>query len=118
MKKSFSKVLQVVSMVLVLFLSGCLFTEEPVVDKNTQMNHAPSPPQVNFNSSLERAPGVFYLVTASSTDVDEDNITYCFDFGDGTWFNSTSFFESGETIRQHHSWDSQGDYTLRVRASD
>jgi hypothetical protein len=55
--------------------------------------------------------------TTSSTDPDEDQIFYEFDWDDGTfgWFGP---YTSGETIEATHSWDTPDTYDIKVRAVD
>lgn len=55
--------------------------------------------------------------TTSSTDPDEDQIFYEFDWDDGTfgWFGP---YASGITIEATHSWDIPNTYVIKVRAID
>jgi hypothetical protein len=58
-----------------------------------------------------------YIYSTSTTDLDGDQISYTFDWGDGT--NTTTFyFNSTENASSTHSWNSPGQYNIRVKATD
>ena len=54
---------------------------------------------------------------AQSTDINNDDIRYTFDWGDGI-ITSSEFLPSGRTYIQIHSWSTAGKYTIKVIASD
>jgi hypothetical protein len=56
--------------------------------------------------------------TFSSSDPEGDDITYCIDWGDGTDEISIGPFPSGDEIKQSHTWDEDGTYTIKVKAQD
>jgi len=60
---------------------------------------------------------IVYEYTANSTDVDNDTISYIFDWGDGDT-TTTDFLPKGVMITQNHSWSSAGRYTITVQATD
>lgn len=61
--------------------------------------------------------GETYTYSAVTTDPDGDDISYLFDWGDGTTSGWTEFVPSGTNISASHSWD-KGTYSIRVKAKD
>jgi len=53
-----------------------------------------------------------------TTDPDGDDITYCFNWGDGTEFCTPTTYSSGEVAEASHIWSTDGDYTISVKATD
>ncbi len=58
-----------------------------------------------------------YHFTASSTDPDDNRISYKFNWGDGN-DHTTGNTDSGETVNVSHRWTSTGNYNVRVKAID
>ena len=58
-----------------------------------------------------------YNYSTSTTDPNEDNVRYEFDWGDGTT-TTTGWYASGLTATASHSWSSPGAYYVKVRAQD
>jgi hypothetical protein len=59
-----------------------------------------------------------YNFSSSATEPDGEQIFYLFDWGDG---NSTDWlgpYNSGETVTASHTWDTIGNYEIKVRAKD
>ncbi|KYK22272.1 hypothetical protein AYK21_03955 [Thermoplasmatales archaeon SG8-52-2] len=61
--------------------------------------------------------GVIYTYTAVTTDFDGDDISYLFDWGDGTTSGWTDFYPSGTTVNASHAWE-KGTYLIKVKAKD
>lgn len=59
-----------------------------------------------------------YTFSSLSTDPDNDQIYYLFNWGDGTSSAWLGPFTSGLTISAVHSWSIIGDYTVKVKAKD
>ena len=59
-----------------------------------------------------------YTYKTSTTDEDNDQIYYMFDWGDGTTSGWLGPYNSGEKVEASHSWSKQGDYLIRVKAKD
>ncbi|PNX49020.1 MAG: hypothetical protein BV457_02600 [Thermoplasmata archaeon M9B1D] len=59
-----------------------------------------------------------YTYYAITTDPNNDNIYYWFDWDDGTYSDWIGPNESGETCSATHSWSNQGSYQIKVRAKD
>jgi hypothetical protein len=59
-----------------------------------------------------------YTYTAVTTDVDGDQISYQFDWGDGSMSEWVGPFESGVTASATHTWMKKGNYGIKVKAKD
>ncbi len=59
-----------------------------------------------------------YTYTASTTDLDGDQIFYVFNWGDGTMSGWLGPYDSGESCEASYMWKEKGDYTIQVRAKD
>ena len=82
---------------------------------STNLNNPPAKPTISGPTSGET--GTSYTYTAVTTDPDGDKVFYCFDWGDGDEF-CTNLYDSGEQVTLSHTWDSDGDYTVTVKATD
>ncbi len=78
-------------------------------------NTPPSNPTVSGETYGNK--NVEYSFIAMSTDLDNDSISYNFNWGDGTT-NITDRLPSGMPVTLQHSWDSAGIYTINVTVSD
>ena len=90
-------------------------TEDGTTVGSTNLNNPPAKPTISGPTSGET--GTSYTYTAVTTDPDGDKVFYCFDWGDGDEF-CTNLYDSGEQITSSHTWDSDGDYTVTVKATD
>lgn len=61
---------------------------------------------------------VEHTYTASTTDPDGDQIFYLFDWGDGEFSGWLGSYDSGDTVSASHTWTSEGDFEIRVKAKD
>jgi len=59
-----------------------------------------------------------YTFHSSTTDPEEDKISYQFNWGDGNLSYWTDFLESGDTASVNHAWQDTGNYDINVRAID
>jgi len=59
-----------------------------------------------------------YAFSSSTTEPDGESIFYIFDWDDGNYSNWIGPYNSGETVTASYSWDTIGDYEIRVRAKD
>jgi outer membrane protein assembly factor BamB len=59
-----------------------------------------------------------YTYTAETSDPDGDDVSYFFDWGDGSSSGWTEFVPSGTSVSRDHSWQRSGTYTIRVKAKD
>ena len=70
------------------------------------------------NGPNKGTPGKEYTYYASTTDPEEDDISYMFSWGDGTYSGWIGPVESGEQASAKKTWNSQGNYEVRVLAKD
>ncbi len=56
--------------------------------------------------------------SAYTTDPDDDDIAYQFDWGDGDLSSWSSYVASGDTVSQDHIYAVEGTYEVRARARD
>jgi outer membrane protein assembly factor BamB len=87
-----------------------LYALEPIY------NNAPDKPIVDGPSS--GLINIEYNYTAITSDIDNDNISYYFNWGDGTNSGWTNFMPSGTMANLSHSWEKSGTYTIKVKAKD
>jgi outer membrane protein assembly factor BamB len=78
-------------------------------------NQAPDTPTVNgpTQGNLRET----YGYSAISSDPDDDNLYYYFEWGDGTG-DISAVGESGESMVVSHSWNEEGTYIIKVKAID
>ncbi len=62
--------------------------------------------------------GVQYNYTTVSTDPEGENVSYVFDWGDGTNSGWTKYVPSGTEINVSHIWSKKGSFNIRVKAKD
>ena len=83
---------------------------------------ANNPPQVPEEPEIV-AHGTFPLpfeltFIAFTTDPNGDDISYQFDWGDGSRSEWSDFIPSGDTITESHSYTEEGWFEIKVRAKD
>jgi chitodextrinase len=78
-------------------------------------NSPPSNPIVAGETTGKK--NVEYRFTAMSTDTDNDNISYIFDWGDGST-SKTELLPNGTSTMQNHTWTSPGIFIVSVYAED
>jgi hypothetical protein len=79
-------------------------------------NNPPEKP--NINGPMKGTVGTKYLYYACTNDSDNDNISYLFDWGDGTNSGWTEFSSSGVEVNKSHNWLWKGTYKVMVKARD
>jgi hypothetical protein len=62
--------------------------------------------------------GITYSYSSSTTDQDNDNIYYWFDWGDGTNSGWDGPYHSGDNVSMAHVWVSTGTFPVKVKAKD
>ncbi len=77
----------------------------------------PDKPDTPIGSS-EGKIGVEYTYSAETTDCDNDQIHYMFEWGDGNNSGWLGPYESGELCETSHIWDEKDTYDVRVKAKD
>ncbi|RLF29215.1 MAG: hypothetical protein DRN05_02125 [Thermoplasmata archaeon] len=59
-----------------------------------------------------------YTYSSTTTDPDNDQIYYLFDWGDGSYSGWLGPYSSGDTVEASHTWTKRGTYEIRVKAKD
>jgi hypothetical protein len=96
----------------------CLFFGDPAQTLKTpspsEPPETPDAPQ-GPNQWIRNIECTFSSVT---TDPEGDNISYIFDWGDGTLSSWLGPYPSGQTVEEEHIWTELGDYEIKVAARD
>ena len=82
-----------------------------------QPNNPPEQPQRPSGETSGKA-GTMYTYSTVTTDVDEDQVYYLWDWGDGNVSEWLGPYESGVTVATQKSWDLKGTYSVTVKAKD
>ena len=59
-----------------------------------------------------------YYYSSSSTDPNDDQIYFLFNWGDGTNSGWIGPYNSGDIVNISHSWDARGNYEIKVKVKD
>jgi hypothetical protein len=99
-------------------IQGCLLFGDPA-----QRIKTPHPSEPPYSPEAPEGPeegiiDVYYDFTAITTDPEEEQIYYLFDWGDGHYSDWIGPFPSGQTGEASHNWSDLGDYEIRVKAKD
>jgi hypothetical protein len=70
------------------------------------------------NGPLNGKVGEVYTYSTATTDPQEDQISYLFNWGDGTDSEWLGPYLSGETAEANHTWSKKGTYNIKVKAKD
>ncbi len=62
--------------------------------------------------------GVEYTFSTSTTDPEGEQVSYWWDWDDGTPGEWTDLYDSGETVYASHIWNASGYYNITVKARD
>jgi hypothetical protein len=62
--------------------------------------------------------GVEHMFSTSTTDPEGDQVSYMWDWSDGTPNEWTEYSDSGKTVNASHIWTEAGTYAIRVKAKD
>jgi hypothetical protein len=82
----------------------------------TGSSYPPEPPEVGGPQGGK--PAKEYEFSAITTDPEEDQVFYLFDWGDGSKSDWLGPYDSGEEITTTHAWSEIGDYEVKVKAKD
>lgn len=80
-------------------------------------NHPPEKP-VKPDGPTEGVTGESYSYSTVTSDREDDNLYYKFDWGDGSDLQWVGPFDSGEELTVEHIWENKGSFSVRVRAKD
>ncbi|PNX50245.1 MAG: hypothetical protein BV456_07345 [Thermoplasmata archaeon M8B2D] len=78
---------------------------------------APEKPQKPSGPTSGK-PEVELTYTSSTTDADDDEVYYLFEWGDGEFSEWIGPKNSGEQVTASHTWTSEGNFSIRVKAKD
>jgi len=81
------------------------------------VNGAPKQPD-RPSGEIEGYAGTSYTYTSKTTDPENNNIKYKFDWGDGNTSEWSNYFNSGEEISMKYTWENNGEYKVTVIAKD
>ncbi len=82
-----------------------------------QPNRSPSVPEISGPATGNN--DAAYSYAATSSDLDNDNLKYIFDWGDGNKDESEFVtLPKGTAFSMKHSWDKAGEYTITVTVTD
>jgi len=70
------------------------------------------------NGPVEGKPGEEYTYSSMSTDPENDDIFYWFDWGDGTNSEWIGPYNNGDDCDASHSWNEKGNYVIKVKSRD
>ena len=80
------------------------------------INDPPNKP-IKPSGPASGKPGIEYYYYAVTTDPENDQIYYKFDWGDGSYSNWIGPYTSGKEMNLSHTW-AQGTYKICVKAKD
>lgn len=78
---------------------------------------APNKPMTPFGPT-NGTTGVECTYSTSTTDPNNYDLYYLFDWGDGTFSSWLGPYSSGETCEAKHNWSKSGSYVLKVKAKN
>jgi PKD domain len=80
-------------------------------------NQPPLKPQIPSGEANGKI-NVEYIYTSSTTDPDGDQVSYWFDWGDGTNSGWVGPYASGAMGSANHKWSAKGHFNIKVEAKD
>jgi hypothetical protein len=84
---------------------------------NAVYNDPPSKPAKPSGPASGKT-GIIYTFESSTTDEEDDDIYFLFDWGDETDSGWLGPYSSQETVLAEHSWDTRTDFNVKVKAKD
>ncbi len=79
--------------------------------------HPPHKP-ITPDGPSSGSPGITYTYSTYTLDPNGDEISYMFDWDDGTMSDWLGPFASGQNMSGEHMWSEKGTYNIRVKAMD
>lgn len=80
-------------------------------------NQGPNTPKSPSGPSSGKT-GKEYSFTSTTTDPQNNDIYYLFDWSDGTQSEWLGPYPSGDNVNAKHTWEKEGDYIVKVKAKD
>ena len=93
------------------------FNEGPIWSFKTRLNNPPATPDTPVGPS-EGSKGVKYSFTTRTTDPDNDQVFYKWDWGDGNYSDWLGPFIQGQEASGEYTWNKSGDFLIKVKAKD
>ena len=90
---------------------------DPAVQFKAPTNSPPNKPSKPVGET-SGTPGTEYTYATTTTDPDEDQLYYLWDWDDGTNSDWVGPYNSGDICEATHTWSEEGDYQIRVKAKD
>jgi hypothetical protein len=124
MKTSFIQQNTIVFIILLLVFSSIATAHSfqnniKIITSENQLFLGNSPPETpDISGPTMGKPEVELDYQICSTDPEENDIIYCFDWGDDSGEVCIGPFPSGEEVTISHSWLENGTYTITVKAAD
>jgi len=88
-------------------------------DSYTWPNETNTPPSTPIINGPQKGKiGETYEYTFVTTDKEQDNIYYLINWGDNTNTGWLGPYNSGETQTISHTWNSKGDYIIKIKSKD
>jgi len=97
-------------------IQGCLLFGDPAQRIKT-MTRPPEAPE-RPDGPTDGIVGFGYTFSTSTTDPDGDNVSYWWNWSDGTPGEWSDLHDSGATALAYHSWVEAGKYNITVKAKD
>ena len=83
---------------------------------NVSANSPPETPEIH--GSPTGSAGSKYTIEVCTTDPDGDDVYFCIDWGDDSGEQCLGPYSSDSCIQLDHTYDSDGSYTIQVKARD
>ena len=80
------------------------------------LNDSPDPPVINGQTSGE--PETSYTYTFTSSEPDDEDVSYYIDWGDGSITDWTGFISPGTPYSESHIWDTRDTYQIKAKSKD
>jgi hypothetical protein len=81
-----------------------------------EVNYPPNDPTIT--GPIIGKAGQTYNYAFVTTDPNEDNVSYYIDWEDGTNSDWIGPYDSGESVICNHTWEKQGNFTIKAKARD
>jgi len=99
-------------------IQGCLLFSDPAITIKTPHPSAPPEKPSTPEGKIKALWFQDYSYSSSTTDPENEQIFYLFDWDDGNTSGWLGPYLSGQTVTASHSWTTLGNYEVRVRAKD
>jgi hypothetical protein len=91
---------------------------DPAVDLVHRYGNTKPNKPVQPSGPTSGKPGEELTFSSSTTDADDDEVYYLFDWGDGSYSDWVGPYASGEEASASHKWTNKGSYKIRAKAKD